>query len=154
MCVGVLECTAKRDKLIIVAVVELWKLTHAVTIDVLTVWNAVIFILVALTLVLRLFIVFLLVIAALVEQRWIRIVQNVLRVGANLPKSFDVALSCTVNSRIGVVERRVRLPLSVAGLLRAVELVLRFAIVLISPGHSFVVRVDAEASFWVLDDAL
>ena len=85
MCVGVLECTAERDELIIVAVVELWKLTHAVTIDVLTVWNAVIFILVALTLVLRLFIVFLLVIAALVEQRWIRIVQNVLRVGPYFP---------------------------------------------------------------------
>ena len=85
LCVGVLECSAKRYKLVIVAVVELWELAHAVAIDVLTVGNAIILVLIALTLVLRLFIVFLFVIAALVEQWRIRIVQNVLRVGPYFP---------------------------------------------------------------------
>ena len=85
LCVGVLECSAKRYKLVIVAIVELRELPHAVAIDVLTVGNAIILVLIALTLVLRLFIVFLFVIAALVEQWRIRIVQNVLRVGPYFP---------------------------------------------------------------------
>ena len=85
LCVGVLECSAKRYKLVIVAIVELWELAHAVAIDVLTVGNAIILVLIALTLVLRLFIVFLFVIAALVQQWRIRIVQNVLRVGPYFP---------------------------------------------------------------------
>ena len=64
---------------------ELRELAHAVAIDILTVGNAIILVLIALTLVLRLFIVFLFVIAALVQQRRIRVVQNVLRVGPNFP---------------------------------------------------------------------
>ena len=104
LCVGVLKCTTKRYKLVIVAVVELRELTHAIAVDVLTVWNAIILVLIALTLVLRLFIVFLFVIAALVEQWRIRVVQNVLRVRPNFPKRFNVALRCTVNSRISVIK--------------------------------------------------
>ena len=85
LCVGVLECSAKRYKFVIVAIVELRELAHAVAIDVLTVGNAIILVLIALALVLRLFIVFLFVIAALVQQWRIRIVQNVLRVGPYFP---------------------------------------------------------------------
>ena len=63
---------------------ELGKLTHAVSIDILTVRNAVIFVFVALTLILRLLFFVLVVVPSLVEQRRIGVVQNVLRVRPNL----------------------------------------------------------------------
>lgn len=109
--VGVVESPAKGDKFVVIRVVELRELAHAVTIDVLTVRDAIIFVFVALALVLRLFIVVLVVVASLVEERGVGVIENVLRVGANLPKCVNKPFRRLVN--FGVCVIKVRLPLHI-----------------------------------------
>jgi len=109
----VVESAAESDQLVIIAVVELRKLAHSIAVDILTVWNAVVFIFIALALILRLFIVFLFIIATLVEQGWVRIIQNMLRVRAHFPESFNKSLGCAIDSRISVVECGVSLALAI-----------------------------------------
>ena len=83
---------------------ELRELAHAITLDVLAVGNAIFFILVALALIRRLFIILFFVIAALVEQRRVGVVQYVLRVGAHFAECVDEALGGLVHLGIGVVK--------------------------------------------------
>ena len=97
---GATEC----DQLIIVRVVELRQLSHAVAVNILTVRHCIIFIFVALALVSRLLIFLLLIVASLVEERWVRIVQNVLRVWSYFAKRIDKSFSSLVNFGVGVVE--------------------------------------------------
>lgn len=63
------KSATKRHQFIIIRIVELGKLPHAIAIDVLAIWNAVIRVFIALALILRLLIVLFLIIAALV-QKW------------------------------------------------------------------------------------
>ena len=57
---------------------ELWQLAHAIPINVLAVGDAVLFVLVTLALILRLFLLLIVVVTALVKQRRVRVVQDVL----------------------------------------------------------------------------
>jgi len=82
---------------------ELRQLSHSISIDVLTVRNAVFFIFIAFALVLRLFIVFILVISSLVQEWWVGVVQDVLGVRPNFPESIDKPLSCLVDLGVCVV---------------------------------------------------
>ena len=63
------KSATKRHQFIIIRIVELGKLPHAIAIDVLAIWNAVIRVFIALALILRLLIVLFLIIATLV-QKW------------------------------------------------------------------------------------
>ena len=57
---------------------ELRELAHTISVDILTIWNAVIRIFVTLTLVLGLLVIVFLIIAALVQKRRIGVVKDVL----------------------------------------------------------------------------
>jgi len=70
----------------------------------LAVRNAIFLIFIALTLVSGLFIVLLLVITSLVEQRWVRIVQYMFGVRAYLSQCVNEALSSLVHLGISVVK--------------------------------------------------
>ena len=76
---------------------------HSISIDVLAVWNAIVFIFIALALVLGLLIIFFLIVTTLVQERWVAIVQDVLGMRSNFPQSFDEALSRTVDLGISIV---------------------------------------------------
>ena len=61
------ESTSQRDELFVVRIVEFGELTHTIAVYVLAVRDAVIFVLIALSLILRLLVVFFFIIASLVE---------------------------------------------------------------------------------------
>lgn len=139
------EGATQCDQLFIVRVVELGKLPHSVTLNVLTIWNAIILVLVALTLILRLLVIVFIVVATLVKERWVRVVENVLGVGANFPERVDKPLRCLVHLRICVIQVGLTLHIRVA---RAQADMLLFLLI------SFLINIDAKLCIGVLNVAL
>ena len=83
---------------------ELRQLSHAVTLDILAIRDAILFIFVALALILRHFFIFFLIVASLIKQGRVRIVQDVLRVGTHLSQGVDEALRRLVYLGVSVVK--------------------------------------------------
>lgn len=133
---------------------ELRELAHAITIDILAVRETVILVLVAFTLVLRFLVVVFLIITSLVKEWRVGIVQDVLRVRSYFPKGVDKSFSSSIDFRISVVQGLVVLrPLRVGAASLRAQVDVLSVLVLHGPLHPLLIRVDAESSVRVLQDA-
>ena len=83
---------------------ELGQLAHPIVIDLSAVGDAVFLVFVTLALVLRLLFLLVLVVSALVKQRRVRVIQNVLRMRANFPQRVDEPLRSLVHSCVRVIQ--------------------------------------------------
>lgn len=100
---GTCKSAAESDQLVVIRVTELWKLAHSIFINTVAVLDFALIVLVAFTLVLRL-IIFLLIVTALIQERWIRVVQDVLAKRSDLFKPFKELFGALVLDRVAVIQ--------------------------------------------------
>jgi len=153
--VWMLQGTTECNQLLIITIMELRKLSHSITINVLTIWKTIILVLIAFALILRLFLVFFLIVATLVKKWRVAIVEDVLRVWTDLPERLYESLCGFIDFRISIVECRVSLAfhrgIRVVTLRAQINVLSAWTfLVLVRPRHPLVIRIYAESRLRVL----